>query len=135
MNSLLILLNNSIESGDPDIVEEAVAAAFSVGLQEEHIPALIHLLELDWHTRHEDIVRALQSLKSPKAVDILYSTAMRNFDYLDYDEDFGLARKCTWALADIGTPDAWQKLQNLARSQNEIIAGYAQKRLDVANSE
>ena len=68
-------------------------------------------------------------------MDILYSTAMRNFDYLDYDEDFGLARKCTWALADIGTPDAWQKLQNLARSQNEIIAGYAQKRLDIANSE
>jgi hypothetical protein len=47
-----------------------------------------------------------------------------------YDECFGLARKCTWALADIGTPEAHARLEILAKHSNPQIAAYAQKRLD-----
>jgi hypothetical protein len=49
---------------------------------------------------------------------------------LHYDEFFNVARKCTWALADIGTPEAHAKLQLLAKNENPMIAQYAQKRLD-----
>jgi len=45
-----------------------------------------------------------------------------------------LARKCTWALADIGTPSARSLLETLATNDNEIIAHYAQKRLEQWNS-
>jgi hypothetical protein len=45
-------------------------------------------------------------------------------------EELALVRKCTWALADIGTPEAKARLQDLAKSLNAQIAGYAQKRLD-----
>jgi len=60
-----------------------------------------------------------------------YSPAARvRHEYLDYDEFFGLARKCAWAFADIGTPEAKAKLEQLASSENSLVAGYAKKRLD-----
>ena len=54
----------------------------------------------------------------------------KQHDYLDHDECFGLARKCTWALADIGTPEARAGLDRLALSPHGMIAEFAQKRLD-----
>ena len=56
--------------------------------------------------------------------------AVVTHQYLDYDEFFGLARKCTWALADIGTPEANTALQELSQVDNQTIADYAQERLD-----
>jgi hypothetical protein len=84
---------------------------------------------MPWHTRHEDIARALQRLRDPRTVDALFSAALSRHDYLAYDEFFGLARKCTWALADIGTIEAKRRLEQLAGSENPMIAGYARKRL------
>jgi len=68
-------------------------------------------------------------LRSPAAVDALERTAHAVHGYLAYDDGFALARKCTWALADIGTPEAQQALVRLAACDNSIIASYAQKRL------
>jgi HEAT repeat protein len=51
-------------------------------------------------------------------------------EYLQYDENFALARKCTWALTDIGTDAAMAKLQELAGSSNPKIRSYARKRLE-----
>jgi hypothetical protein len=56
-----------------------------------------------WRPRHEDVATALQKLRNPVAVDALYTAAIARHDYLAYDELFGLARKCAWALADIGS--------------------------------
>ena len=123
-------LNDASASLVPDVVEDAVTEAYRVGLSSEFVPALIQLLGLEWHTRHEDIVFALQQLRDPQSVDILEVTARKAFDYLDYDEFRGLARKCTWALADIGTMAARIALERLAADRDPLIAGYAQKRLD-----
>ncbi|MFO0828315.1 MAG: SseB family protein [Phycisphaerales bacterium] len=83
-----------------------------------------------WHHLHEDIVRSLQLLKHAPAVDVLAAAALTKHEYLAYDNSYALARKCTWALADIGTDAAREKLAALSRCTDATIAGYAQKRLD-----
>jgi hypothetical protein len=122
-------LESAIRARNPELAESAIFQAFSV-LHPVHVPALILLAEGPWHQRHEDVVRAIQQLRSPDAVDALERTAFSVHEYLAYDEDFSLARKCAWALADIGTPEAQHALGRLAACNNSIIASYAQKRLD-----
>jgi len=115
---------------DARAVEQAIDDAHRVGSDSTIVPLLLDLLEQDFHSRHEDIIRMLQRLKDPRASQSLYKAALVTHDYLDYDDFFGLARKCTWALADIGTPEARSLLEQLALNENGYIAGYAQKRLD-----
>lgn len=98
-------LESALSSRNPKQVEFAVNDAFPV-LHSVHVPALIALAEAPWHERHEDIVRALQILRSPEAVGALERTTLSNHEYLANDNNYALARKCTWALADIGTVEA-----------------------------
>ena len=122
-------LETAVRLQNGDLVETAVFQAFASGLHPLHSPSLIILAEAPWHSRHEDIVRALQQLRSPAAADALERTAHAVHDYLAYDDGFALARKCTWALADVGTLETQQALTRLAACDNPIIASYAQKRL------
>ena len=128
-NRALQALEDATKRADADGIDLALRIDFE-GLTPTFVPVLIQLLEASWHQRHEDIAHTLQGLKDPRAVDALYRTAFARYDYLAYDEVFGLARKCTWALADTGTPEAKAKLKLLAAGENPLIAGYAQKRLD-----
>ncbi|MFL6332847.1 MAG: hypothetical protein ACJ754_05815 [Pyrinomonadaceae bacterium] len=128
-------LDGAIQAKDGERVELALNECFRAGLAQEHVPALIGLLGQSWHSRHEDVVSALQQLKDDRAVDALYEEAHASYEYLEYDEFYGLARKCTWALADIGTPEAKAKLEVLAREDNELVAGYARKRLNQWDAE
>jgi HEAT repeat protein len=127
----LTALITSAKSGFADAVEHAVRDVYAVGLKPSHVQPLIDLLQLGWHTRHEDIIGLLQRAKDDKASNVLLETATRKFSYLDYDENEGLARKCTWALADIGSPLAIDHLRTLATNENELISSYAKKRLSV----
>jgi len=121
---------DAISAQDADAFEDAVTSAFQAEVLSAVSDIFADVILLPWHHSHEDLASALQETKYPRAVDALFKTALSRYDYLDYDEFFGLARKCTWALADIGTPEAKERLRDLARSENSIIAGYAQKRLD-----
>lgn len=123
-------LASAIDSRSDIAVESAMAEAVDAGFHPVHEQSLIILADAPWHSRHEDVVLALQRLRCPAAVEVLEKTAHATHAYLEYDEDFALARKCTWALADIGTPTAHEALWRLAGSDNSLIAGYAQKRLD-----
>jgi len=123
-------LNTVARSGDEDAVESAVFNAYEAGFSRDFVPALLTLISRRDHTCHEDVVSALQDLRDPRAVEALYDAALVDHEYLAYDEFFGLARKCTWALADIGTPEAHSRLQALAKHNNSQIAGYAKKRLE-----
>lgn len=127
---ILTLLRAAAASGNANTVEEALAEAYGSGLNWVHVPVLIELLSLPWHQRHEDIVLTLQELRDPRAIDALFATALIEHDYLAFDDLFGLARKCTWALADIGSELALERLRTLAALSNPIIAGYARKRID-----
>jgi hypothetical protein len=126
----LLLLEEAAKAQSADDLQATLIVGATFGFSTEHVPLLCDLLPGDWHFSHEDIVSTLQRLRDPRAVESLFSTVSISHSYLDYDEGFGLARKCTWALADIGTAEAKSRLEKIASSENPLIAGYAQKRLD-----
>lgn len=135
MEEILREFYSAIDAMDAERVERALGECFRSGLSPEYVPALMQLLGKSWHFRHEDVVSALQQLKDPRAVDVLYEEALVSYEYLKYDEFLGLARKCTWALADIGTSEALERLRQLAGCGNPVIEGYAQKRIDAWQAE
>lgn len=97
---------------------------------EKLLPILIRLIQEPWHQMHEDIASTLQwDIPSPKAIEVLYKTALTKFDYLDFDEAYALAVKCIWALGDINTPESMEKLELLAESKNKIIRKNAKAQL------
>jgi hypothetical protein len=122
-------LENAIALRDGALVFAAMSKAHVTGFHPIHSQSLILLAEAPWHFLHEDVVRGIQTLRSPAAVEALERTAFAVHKYLDYDDVFALARKCTWALADIGTPEARMALKRLTSCNNPMIAGFAQKRL------
>lgn len=132
---IIEMLEAATISCDPDVVESAVRCAYTEGLKTTYVPALVEILKRTEHQRHEDVVTALQVLKDSRAADALFGAALTQHEYLNYDENFGLARKCTWALADIGSPAALSYLKTLATNSNKIIAAYAQERLDCWDEE
>jgi len=92
-------------------------------------PVLAQALEEPWHELHEDIARTLQLCRDPRTVPALARAARTKHAYLAYDDSHAFARKCIWALADIGTPEAHAHLQELAQEADSEIAGYARRRL------
>jgi len=123
-------LQRAMQRSDADAFEVALTAAHRAGLSPDLADLLAEALLMPWHMRHEDVALALQRLRDPRTVDALFRASLSKHDYLAYDEFSGLARKCTWALADIGTVEAKQRLEQLAGSENPTIAAYARKRLD-----
>ncbi|WP_420590892.1 hypothetical protein [Bacterioplanoides sp.] len=117
----------ALSARDCDGVEAALSPA---PLNDpEYIKLLIDLLPLEWHKSHENIVSHLQALKPAAAVSVLSSVAVTKYPYLEYDNSLALARKCTWALADIGTDDAKEALVRISRCGEVEIEVYAVKRL------
>lgn len=127
--SATTLLRSHPEKLKADSVESLLHLARIVERPPDYGPILASLLLCTNHQRNEDIAQTLQWEKDPRTVEALYQAAATIHDHLHYDEFFNVARKCTWALADIGTPEARAKLQLLAKSENLTIAGYAQKRI------
>jgi len=122
-------LETAIRKRDSDLAERSIGGLRRRTAPDTYAPALIVLADADWHFRQEDVVLALQQLRSPDAVVVLERCTFSVHEHLAHDEFFGLARKCTWALADIGTPDAREALARISNCDNPIIAGYAKKRL------
>ena len=56
----LIAATNSKDAAG---VELGLTAVWQAGLHPEMCNALVQLTEAPWHTRHEDVVRAIQDLK------------------------------------------------------------------------
>lgn len=134
-SSLATSLEEAYQEKDGGAIEALLTVIFSLKVKIDLVDVFIRLLPEIWHYQHETIVNIFQGLKEPRAAQVLYKTALTNYDYLDYDDTFGLARKCTWALADIGTDEARSLLGELAKNENKFIAHYAQKRLDKWNDE
>src|ERR1700681_3531252 len=116
-----LLLHNHPENLSGDTVDALLCLLDQLHPPGTHTPSLISILLSPNHRKHEDIVSMLQRSKDHRAVEALYQTAHASYGYLAYDEFFGLARKCSWALADIGTADAFAKLLLLAKSENSTI--------------
>ena len=92
-------------------------------------PILCTLLIRDDHESHEDLADTLQDLRAPRSVDCLFDRAERRLPYLDYNDSAALARRCVWALHDIGTVEAIVKLKALASDPREGVSSEAAARL------
>jgi hypothetical protein len=96
--------------------------------EDEQVMMAMDLFEQNWHKLHENLASWFQQKRNPLAIDLLYKTTFRpDLDIFDYKP---LARKCAWALADIGTNEAKEYLQKMSKSGDKIIESFAQKRLD-----
>jgi Domain of unknown function (DUF4291) len=106
---------------------------FSVLTDDEETELYIRLFDETWHSNHENIASYFQSTRNPLSSDILYKTALRDdIEEFDYKP---LTRKCTWALADIGTEQSKQYLERLANCGDIVTEEFAKKRLDNWESE
>ena len=123
------LLHETLSSRQADDVESLLAIADHFGaLTQDAVPDLCRLLLDDFHQRHEDIARYLQSLRDPKSVGALYDACFLDLPYF-WDDGDALARKCTWALHDVGTPEAFERLRALTEHPRASVIDYARKRL------
>ena len=82
------------------------------------------------HRKHEDLAFLLERKHSPKLINHVYDLAVMELDYTKEDEFFNIARKCTYALGYTNTPKAKEKLELLAKNENELIREYAIKQLN-----
>ena len=82
------------------------------------------------HHKHEDLAFLLEKKHSPKLINCVYDLAVMELDYKKEDEFFNIARKCTYALGYTNTPKAKEKLELLAKNENELIREYAIKQLN-----
>lgn len=115
---------------NPLVFEKALVNAPTFEPRDRVCDVLTRALEEDWFFPHEDIVQYIQELRCCDAVAVLEKRAIDIPEHLQWDDGFSFSRKCTWALADIGTTDAFGALERLAQSENSAIRGFAQRRLD-----
>ncbi len=122
-------IKESIRLKDAAKFEWALFEYFKDKRTKDALPMIVEVMLDSWHHRHEDIVSIIQDHKVIGTEDKLYQLALMKFEYLDYDDNFALARKCTWALADIGTVRAQELLIKLGKCENPMICGFANKRI------
>ncbi len=123
--------NNGEETAD--IIEILISVGFSIKdiLENTYFQKILCKLSKDKnHYQHENIALVFEELHSPKLIDCIYDLAIAKFDYMEYDEFFNIARKCTYALGYTNTPKAKEKLELLAKNENELIREYAIKQLN-----
>ncbi|ELY3998983.1 hypothetical protein SMY30_003597 [Cronobacter sakazakii] len=115
------ILKNAHSSKDPKEVEYALYIGFHFGFTSKHEDILIHLLDDDFHYKHDDVVLALVKIKakSDNAANALYKCALSEYDYLAddrEDDNYTLAWNCIYALAKTGSNYAIEKLKELSKS-------------------
>ncbi|AZV76655.1 hypothetical protein EBB79_01250 [Parasedimentitalea marina] len=135
MERHILDFERAIDARDPDAFEAALLALSWGSKSSEACALLIRSLPLNWHFKHEDVAFAIQRFRCAGAESVLEARAMDCPEYLDWDDNYALARKCTWALADIGSAEARVALGRLAKCETEEISEFAQKRLDSWASE
>ena len=124
------LLLYAISTRNSRDVLAAVIMGSWFGFSESCVPLLNALLTEDWHKSHEEIVLKLQQLRDPSSVEPLYQAALLRLDYMDYDDSCVIASNCCWALGDINTAEADEKLRELMKQEDPIIAEYAREQFE-----
>ncbi|MBL7827254.1 MAG: DUF4291 domain-containing protein [Saprospiraceae bacterium] len=126
-------LKTIIAEKDESGIDGHVYHCFRTYPRDEEIMLLIcQIFESDWHHRQEDLALSFQQAKNPATATALFNMALTNDSS---DGLYALQRKCTWALADIGTEAAKNYLLEIEKSSNQTVAAFATKRLTHWESE
>ena len=94
------------------------------------VPAsvLMRLLLENWHDLHEDLVFELGLLGDPSAVEVIQKAVYIRFEHLvQWGNLHEFQRKCTYALARIGTEESRAALEALARSTDPSVRKYGEE--------
>lgn len=112
----------AIAAGDRDRLEILLSLARWDGVNPLAVEALNRLLLLRGHTKHQEIVRDLQSAADPSSVPFLRRAIDEGFDSMvDYNGS-GPGPVAKWfshAFANIGTREAIEALRHYQRSHPE----------------
>jgi hypothetical protein len=126
----IVLLKNSPDALSADEIEAIFALSGDLAESSEGVDILNLLISQSNHHKHEDIVRSLQKAHDPSSISALVGAIQADFDYLSWDEDKALARKCMWALAAIGTKEAWSEIGRFSQLGDPVVAAWAKEQLD-----
>lgn len=132
-NEGIVLLQNSPDTLSADEIEAIFALSGDLTESPEGIGILNSLILLSNHRMHEDIARSLQKAHDPCSIPALVGAVQADFDYLSWDGDKALARKCMWALAAIGTKEAWAEIGRFSQLDDPVVASWAKEQLDRRN--
>ena len=128
-------------------VEGCIAAELSTSAEEEdwgrfgryvvaamhhpgksYVPVLCSVLSRQLsEVNNEDVVSLLDDITDPRSVPFLVEAMWWTPDWDEYQQ---LAKKCVWALARIGTPDALEALRDAASVGSDILREEAQYELN-----
>ena len=123
-------LKKIIQNQDKNSVELNICSYIETYKRDEEILLIIcEIFKSNWHTRHEDIALSFQHIRNPITAPYLFENAFIQFDYDNWNDNFPMQRKCTWALADIGTKEAKEYLKQIELKANNTVSGFAKKRL------
>ena len=124
-------LEKAYNEKNGDSVDILISAIYMFELySEKFVDILCKLTKEEWHGKHEDIVFYLQKMELPSTIDCIYNLAISNFEKYRWDDNFALVRKCCFALGDINTPKAKEKLELLLQSEEETIREHAMEQLN-----
>jgi hypothetical protein len=126
----LHLLTDALRSQDSTDIEYAMIVCFRFGFSDEHVLPLVSLAFVDWHKKHEDVASALDKTRSSAGVDALRHLAEWVPSYLQWDEARALATKVIWGLGKIRDDAARSALEDLAGSDDAIVANCAREQLE-----
>ena len=115
-----------------DDLQCALIVGHTFGFAAEQATILGHLIEVgtDWHFSHEDVVDALDELKTTDAVESLFRATQWIPKSLEYDDGRALAVKAIWALGNLPGKEAEAKLKALALSNDAILQKTAEEQLE-----
>ncbi|MHB1530016.1 MAG: HEAT repeat domain-containing protein [Acidiferrobacteraceae bacterium] len=129
-------LEEAYKARSAEDLQYALIVGFGFGFGPEHLDILCRLVEVDWLYSHEDVVSALDGLRTHHAglrthdvVEALFRATQWIPKSLEYDDFRALAVKAIWALGNIPGPEAEAKLETLARSDHAILRKNAVKQL------
>jgi hypothetical protein len=114
-------LEEAYRAQNADDLQCALIIGHTFGFGPEHREILCSLVDVDWHHSHEDVVAALDGLRSPEAVEALFHATQWIPKSLEHDDSRALAVKAIWALGKIPGTEAEAKLETLAHSDNAIL--------------
>ena len=127
------VLEEAYRAQNAEDLQCALIIGHAFGFGPEHIDVLRRLAEAEWHYSHEDVVEALDSLRTSDAVEALFRATQWVPKSLEYDDSRALAVKAIWALGKIPGTAAETKLETLARSGDAILRKTAMEQLESRN--
>lgn len=126
-------LSKGLQQKDPEMIEYLILIYFNQfegRFNKSNSDILYELIVQDWHKNHEDLVMIIKRLKSIASIPYLLKAMELKLDYLEYNDGESLIRKCAYAISDIDANMSMSFMEDLSKSDNEIISKSAIEQLD-----